>query len=111
MYVYIYTNVETKKPVSGILSLKKSVYRASPGYYTVRFKQIPIKQNERFSVVVRLTTSGWEYPIPTEMPIEDYTENVRAGRGQSFVSHDGKHWSDLVTYFKNTNVCLKVFTK
>jgi len=109
--IYVYTNVETGKPISGTLFLKKTIYFYSPGYYTVRFKQIPIKQYEKFSVVVRLNTGGWEYPIPTEMPIEDYTENVKAGRGQSFISYDGKHWSDIVKHFKNTNVCLKAFTK
>jgi C1A family cysteine protease len=109
--IYVYTNVEARKPTSGAWAVRKRVNYNSPGYYTVRLKKIPLLQGERFSVVVRLETEGWEYPIPVEAPIEDYTKNVKAGRGQSFVSEDGEMWEDLVDFDKNTNVCLKAFTK
>jgi len=109
--LYIYRNLEARKPTSGTWTVRKRVTYNSPGYYTVRLKKIPLLQGERFSVVMRLETQGWEYPIPVEAPIEDYTKNVRAGRGQSFVSEDGETWEDLVDYDKNANVCLKAFTK
>jgi len=111
--VYVYTNVEANEPISGILARKKSGRLTSPGYYTIRFKKVRLKQDEKFSVVVKLETPGWQYPIPVEMPINGYTKNVKAKKGQSFVSPDGKNWGDLVKFkfYKNTNVCLKAFTK
>jgi len=109
--IYVYTGVEPRKPTSGTLAVRKGVKFNSPGYYTVRMKKIPLLQAERFSVVVKIETEGWEYPIPVEMPIEDYTQNVKAGRGQSFISEDGEIWEDVVDFDKNTNVCLKAFTR
>jgi len=109
--LYVYTDVEARKPTSGTLAVRKGVRYDAPGYYTVRLKKIPLLQGEKFSVVVKLETHGWEYPIPVEAPIEDYTKSVKAGRGQSFVSEDGEAWEDLVEFDKNANVCLKAFTK
>lgn len=109
--IYIYKDAMARKPTSGTRAVKKKVTYKAPGYYTVRFKKIPVQRGERFSAVVMLETEGWEYPIPAEGPIEDYTEGVKARRGQSFVSEDGELWEDLSKEEKNTNVCLKVFTK
>jgi len=111
--IYIYKNVDANDPASGTLAHKKSGRLTSPGYYTLRFNKVPLKQDEKFSVVVKLETQGWQYPIPVEMPIKGYTKNVKAKRGQGFVSSNGKNWGDLVTIksCKNTNVCLKVFVE
>ncbi|MGB6867807.1 MAG: lectin like domain-containing protein [Candidatus Aminicenantaceae bacterium] len=111
--IFIYTNVETNDPISGTLARKKSGRLTSPGYYTIRFNNVRLSQYEKFSVVVKLETPGWEYPIPAEMPVKGFTKNVKAKNGQSFISSDGKSWADLVkiTSFKNTNVCLKAFAK
>ena len=111
--IYIYINVDANEPTSGTLARKKSGRVTSPGYYTIRFNKVPLKQDERFSIVVRLETSGWEYPIPIEKPVNGYTKNLKAKKGQSFVSPDGENWDDLPTFkaYKKTNVCLKAFAK
>jgi hypothetical protein len=109
--IYVYTNAKARKPTSGIRVVKKKVSFKDPGYYTVRFRKVPLNKGERFSAVVMLETEGWEYPIPAEAPVEDYTEGVKAKRGQSFVSEDGELWEDLSKEEKDTNVCLKAFTK
>jgi C1A family cysteine protease len=111
--IYIYTNVDANEPTSGTLARKKSGRLTSPGYYTIRFNKVSLKQDEKFSVVVRLETSGWQYPIPVEKPYKGYTKKVKAKKGQSFISSDGESWSDLVkfTSYNNTNVCLKAFAK
>jgi len=111
--IYIYTNVDANEPRSGILARKKSGKVTSMGYYTIRFNKVPLKQDERFSVVVSLETTGWEYPIAIEAPINGYTKNLKAKKGQSFVSPDGESWDDLPTFpsYKKTNVCLKAFAK
>lgn len=111
--IYIYTNVDAKNPTNGTLARKKSGRLTSPGYYTIRFNNVPLNQDEIFSVVVKLETPGWQYPISIEKPLFGYTKNLKAKKGQSFVSPDGKEWTDLpkITSYKKTNVCLKAFTK
>jgi hypothetical protein len=111
--IYIYTNVDANEPRSGTLARKKSGKLKSMGYYTIRFKTVPLKQDERFSVVVELETKGWAYPIPIEKPVKGYTKKVKAKKGESFVSDDGEIWFDLLKIdgFKKTNVCLKAFAK
>lgn len=111
--IYIYTDVDGSNPRSGTLVRKKSGRLTSMGYYTIRFKKVPLEPEERFSVVVKLETSGWEYPVAVETPINGYTKNLKAGKGQSFISHYGDEWLDLtkIRSYKKTNVCLKAFTK
>jgi len=109
--VYVYRNVLANRPTSGVLVRKKGGRLSSPGYHTVPFNKVPLAQGDRFSVAVRLRTQSWEYPIPVEMPIEDYTKNIKAGGGQSFVSSDGIEWEDLHKQFEDTNVCLKAFSR
>jgi len=111
--IYIYTNVDADAPRSGTLARKKSGRFTSMGYYTIRFNTVPLKQDESFSVVVELETKGWQYPIPIETPIDGYTKNVRAKKGQSFISNDGESWADLakIKSYNKTNVCLKAFAK
>ncbi|UCE07023.1 MAG: surface layer protein B [bacterium] len=111
--VYVYTNVDANAPRSGTLARKKSGKLTSMGYYTIRFNKVPLKQDERFSVVVELETKGWQYPIPVEKPVSGYTKNVKAKSGQSYISNDGESWADLpkIEGYKKTSVCLKAFTK
>jgi C1A family cysteine protease len=111
--IYIYTNVDANQPTSGTLARQKSGKIKNPGYYTIKFNNVPVRQGERFSAVVSLETPGYEYPIPIEKPIKKYTKKVNAKNGQSFVSPNGVSWGDLTKYdaYKKTNVCLKVFTK
>ena len=71
---------------------------------------VPLSPAERFSVVVRLTTPGYLFPVPVEMPVEGSSDKATAGAGQSFVSFDGASWSDMTTRSPNTNVCLKAFS-
>jgi C1A family cysteine protease len=111
--IYIYTDIDPNEPRSGTLARKKSGKVTSLGYYTIRFKKVPLEQNERFSVVVELETKGWQYPISVEMPIKGYTKSLTAEKGQSFISQDGEVWVDLPKNksYKKTSVCLKAYAK
>jgi len=46
------------------------------------------------------------------MPISDYSSQAKANASESFVSSDGKTWTDITTEpgYANTNVCIKAFT-
>ena len=88
-----------------------------PGYHTVTLSEpVGLSPGERYSVVVRLTTPGYNYPIPVEMPIGGgspllgYTGSATANPGESYISPSGSYWSDLTDSFSNTNACIKGYT-
>ena len=66
---------------------------------------------QRFSVVVKLTTPGYGYPVPVEDAYSGYSDTARANTGESFYSSSGTTWYDLTTYNATANVCLKAFSK
>ena len=111
--VYIYTGVNDGQPRSGVLKTQKSGRFKSPGYYTIDIGEVPLTKGEKFSVVVEMTTKGYEYPIPLERRIKKFTlkKNCKGKIGESFVSHYGDYWFDLCSLIKNSNVCLKAFAK
>lgn len=83
----------------------------APGYHTVRLPQsIPLMKDQRFAVMIKLTTPGYNYPIAIESPIPGYSEKASAGQGESFISSDGFNWTDLTDKAPNSNLCIKAFT-
>jgi hypothetical protein len=110
--IYVYTGVNSNNPRSGTLKITKKGQINSAGYHTIDLNaMVPLQVNQRFSVVLKLDTVHYDYPIPVETPIRYYSSGARAHAGESFVSSNGKAWSDLHTSWKgqwqNTNVCLK----
>ena len=62
-----------------------------PGYHTItlpRARRGWVKECV-FRVRVKLTTPGYEYPLPVELPLEEYSDNATASPGESFYSADG----------------------
>ncbi|MGQ9577904.1 MAG: lectin like domain-containing protein [Candidatus Aminicenantales bacterium] len=108
--IYLYTDVAPKQPRSGNLAATKNGSFTSPGYYTVEFDQaVPLRPEQLFSIVVKLTTPGYKYPLPMEEKLAGYSSRASASPGQSFISSNGEKWSDLQKYFPQANVCLKAF--
>ncbi|MBC7327731.1 hypothetical protein H5T87_06415, partial [bacterium] len=108
--VYVYTNVASGQPRSGTLGGVKSGIIPIPGYYTVILDApVNIANGQKFSVVVNITTPGFDMPIPVELPIPGYSSKASARPGEGFISADGSAWDDITTYFYNTSVCLKAF--
>lgn len=84
---------------------------ASAGYQTVPLNSpVVVSTGQRFSVVVKLTTPDYKYPVPLEQPISNYSSAATASPGQSYISSNGVSWTDLTSVFPNSNVCLKAFT-
>jgi hypothetical protein len=67
-------------------------------------------------VVVKLTTPGYNYPIPYEYPYYNsttgkwYSSDATSNAGESFISSNGTSWSDITNYSAEGNVCLKAYT-
>jgi C1A family cysteine protease len=108
--IYVYLNIGSS-PTSGSLAGSKTGSLSIAGYHTVTLPSpIPLSSGVKFSVVVKLTTPGYTYPIPIEYPFSNYSSKATANAGESFISNNGTNWSDLTSYYINTSVCLKVFT-
>ncbi|HAM51056.1 MAG TPA: hypothetical protein DCP92_10345, partial [Nitrospiraceae bacterium] len=108
--VYIFTNVGSN-PIGGTLSGSQTGTITWPGYHTISLgTPVSISSSQNFSIAVSLTTPGYNYPIPIELPITGYSSAATASAGQSYVSSDGTNWQDITTLYTNTNVCLKAFT-
>jgi hypothetical protein len=107
--IYVYNNV-TSGPISGSLSSSMTGTIEIPGYHTIPLvTPVSLTTGQNFSVVTKLTTPGYNYPVPVETPYPNISQ-VTAQAGQSYVSSDGINWTDETVLHPNTNVCLKAFT-
>ena len=107
--IYIYRDVTPDQPRSGELVATKTGQINSPGYFTVQLdNSVSLLVNQKFSVVLKLTTPGYNYPIAGEGAISGYSSQATANPLQSFVSDDGNGWLDFGANY-GWNVCLKAF--
>ena len=83
-----------------------------PGYYTIDISHIDLEEGEQFAVMAYLDSSkaNYRYPLAVEAKINNFSSKADSEPGQSFVSSDGKKWSDLSSELKGANVCLKAIT-
>lgn len=108
--LHLYIDPEAGNPRSGTLAKSISRTISQPGYYSFSFKKAqPLSAGQRFSVVVKLETPDYSYPIPIEMPLDDYSSKATANPGEGYISADGSTWTDITEEFTNTSVCLKAF--
>lgn len=78
------------------------------GYRYIQLTQpFRVSSGSKFSVVVKMTTPQWKFPIPVETPVADFTSKATANAGESFESADGQTWTDITTDVADTNVCIK----
>lgn len=107
MYVYV---SPTSGPVGSSAAATKTGTIATAGYHTVKLDTpVALTSGQKFSIVIKLTTPGYNYPIPLERPLSGYCSHSTASAGQSYMSSNGSSWSDVTTNYANTNVCLKAF--
>jgi len=110
--IYVYRDMPTAgNPRSGTLVSSQSGSQSFAGYHTVPLTtKVPLSSGQTFTVVVQMTTPGYNYPIPMEQPVAGYATAVAASAGQSYISSNGSGWSDLTGTYANTNANLKAFT-
>lgn len=82
------------------------------GYHTARLPSpTRLSAGAQFVVAVKVTTPGATYPIAFEAPYSGYSSAATAQAGQSYVSPDGRTWTDFTTVVADGNVCLKAYVK
>jgi hypothetical protein len=108
--IYVYTGVTAGSPRSGTMAYSGSGTLASSGFHTVTFADVPVAAGQHFSVVVKLVDGGgYNWPLPVEKPLSNYSSGATASAGQSYFSNDGNTWTDMTSLWANTNVCLKAY--
>jgi C1A family cysteine protease len=108
--ISIYKDV-TADPATGTLAFGPQTGTPdAPGYRMVELSSpVTVSSGQKFAVIVKLTTPGYNFPVPIETPISRYSDKARAHPGESYCSHDGTTWTDMTAVKANTNVCLKAF--
>ena len=94
------------------IGVHKSGTIADAGYNTIVFDTpLALFNGQTFSVVVKLTTTGYGFPIPLEQDLAGYSSSANASAGQSYVSLNGVSYVDITTEpgYSKTNVCLKAY--
>jgi C1A family cysteine protease len=110
--LYIYTKVNNTDPTKGTLAYKKSGKIKSPGYFTLPINNIPIKKGQKFAVVIKAKTKTHTWPAAVEYYYNGYCSDADANAGESWISSNGKKWSDLTKVYKSSaNFCIKAFAK
>lgn len=108
--VYIYTNVAAGSPRTGGLAASKGGSFTNSGYYTVSLPApVALAAAQRFSVVVKFTTPGYNYPVPIEMVVPGYSSKATALPGESFAAKNGELWADVSADPGKISVCIKAF--
>ena len=107
--VSIYTGV-SGSPTSGTLAATTSGTFSMAGYNTLVLPgSVALSAGQKFSVVMELTTPGYDYPIPVEVAEDNYSSKATASPGQSYISYDGASWSDTTSSYSTMNVSLHAF--
>jgi hypothetical protein len=108
--LYVYRDI-TGGPRNGSLIGSKSGTIPFAGYHTIALDvPIPLTAGQDFSIVVKLTTPGFNYPVPVEYPYQGYSSRATANAGESFVSENGTDWADITVEHPGANVALKGLT-
>ena len=81
------------------------------GYYTIVLdKKIPLEDNEKFAIIIKIITPGTVHPVAIEYNAGDGIAQVDLTDGEGYLSHDGKVW-EHVEETQSCNLCLKAYTK
>ncbi len=106
--IYVYKGITAGSPRSGTLAVSNSGTRLAPGYCTIDLSApVALTNGQRFSIVLKLTTPGNNYPLPIEYVYAGYSSAASASSGQSFYSSTGSSWTDLTSWNSTANFCIK----
>jgi len=109
--IQVYTGVAAGLPTSGTLASIQTGTCPYPGYRTISLDApAALEEGQRFAIVLKLTTPGYNYPLPIEYAISGYSSAARGAAGQSFYSADGGAWFDLWNWNATANFCIKGYT-
>lgn len=108
--LYVYRGVTTSPVYASGLQATVSGTLPSAGYHTVQLpSSVQVSAGQKFSVVVRLTTPDYDYPVCVEAKYSGFSDAATSGSGQGYISSNGTSWLDMAQYWVNASVCLKAY--
>jgi hypothetical protein len=82
------------------------------GYVTVDLDApVAVTAGQRFSVVMKFTTPGYDNPLPMERKKAGYTSGATANPGETFISGSGGSWTDMNTFLEDASVCIQAIAE
>ncbi len=80
------------------------------GFYTIPFEnQQIVSENQKFAIVIKITTPDSVHPVAVEYAADETTRNVDLSDGEGYISMYGTEWSSVEAE-QNCNVCMKIYT-
>lgn len=81
------------------------------GFYTIPFdNEQLVDEEQKFAVIVKITTPGSIHPVAVEYMADETTQNVDLSDGEGYISMFGNQWGNVETE-QNCNVCMKIYTR
>lgn len=91
----------------GTAAASVSGVTALPGYMRPELPSpVYVGAGEKFSVVLKFTTPGYNFPLAYEYAADDYSEKAVNNPGQSLYSADGEIWKSMV---ERGDLCIKAY--
>ena len=110
--IQIYTGCRADNPTSGAKALEQIGQTDCAGYVTVPLQNaVGISRNQKFSVVLKLTTPGYGAPLACEYVVPGYSSAATAAAGETFASLDGEDWRDFTKFNGTASFCCKAYTR
>lgn len=99
-------------PSSGTLAHEQTGKTDELGYWTIPLsKSVSVNKGQRFAVVLKLTTPGYNYPLAFEYAYAGFSSAASANAGETFLSSNGSAWSDFTDVNGTASFCCKAYTK
>lgn len=118
--IYIVNNYTDKSSLKNLGSPVKTGVSEYAGYCTIDLdKTVDLQKGTRFAVIVKYTSSEGNTQIFVEAPTYlnvggksvPHSSNAKANADESYISNNGKSWSDFTSFIANANLCIKAFTE
>ncbi len=105
---------ETTQSLSDYLGGINSVTCSNPGFYTFDIDDdIELNSNTDFYIKVHYQTEDYNYPIPMETQIDDYTEGITIESDKCWINSnpDTYYWTSIGSNTsKLKDLCIKAYT-
>ncbi len=113
--VRVYTGATGTNPRAGTLRATATGTCDIAGYATIPLPSpVTVTAGQKFSVVVKFTTPGHNFPVAAEEKLSGYSNGAVAHIGESLLSSNGSTWADLMRNASLSpfmiNFCIKAYT-
>lgn len=108
--VYICQNFKDQNSLNGKLTEVASGKFNNAGYYTVKLDHvISLIKNQKYAIVVEITTPNHKKPVAVEYVSDDRTATVDLTDGEGYIKIGNTLWLNTESENK-CNICLKAYT-